>query len=101
MAAGIEPTPAILASIRAAFAGLPLTRSADPLASSRAVMAAADRRHAARLAKWERDAPFRKRAMRAYEAANARRQAELGLPPGVRVPVLAALTKPERPEVYL
>jgi hypothetical protein len=48
-------------------------------------------REAELVAKWEADRPMRERADAAYQAANLRRRAELGLSGGERIPIVAAL----------
>jgi hypothetical protein len=74
----------------------------DPWAREAAVVAEAEADHQARMAKWKADSPKRQAAVRAWEAAFARRRAELGLGPGEQVPVMAALWEdpPERPLIW-
>jgi hypothetical protein len=77
-------------------------RMAAVAAEAEAARQAREAAHRARMAKWEAHRPAREAALAAYEAANARRRAELGLGAGQPIPVLAAFwtEPPRRPAVW-
>jgi hypothetical protein len=96
----------MLSEYRAAMKGALGAASVDRhVRASLAVLAEADREHRERLEQWQRNAGNRERGQRAWERANAIRQAELGAGRRSRVPVMARVDLwgdgPERPRIWL
>jgi hypothetical protein len=105
MGVPIDPTPEMLAQVRAAM--LVIRDVVRGPRDAVEVFAEIDARmqadHRERVRRWERDAPMRERAERAMQLGYARRAAaESGTRSAGRVPVLAALwaDEPQRPKVW-